>query len=191
MTAKNRYGRVDFKALVDRYAAMKVWHDGFQRVGAPAIYVRWGTAEKPLGAAGSCVFGTVSSDDLRPYVGPTKQTEITLTLAPNITPAQLVQVLLHEMTHAAGWVKHDNCFYNTLREAVREAHDVDCTFEWAKPYEYDRAQIKELEEAFVLNAPTLPLLPDGAPQVPGRASDPPELDYSTMSVSDILKLVKV
>lgn len=173
-TAKERYGRVDFQRLVNDFADLRVWHGCFDLragqplVGAPDVYVRWANSEKQLGASGTCNFTPyLPADDVRPYVPPTFHTDITITIGTNATAAHIVQLLLHELTHAAGWIKHDNCFHNTLREAVREAYGVDCDAQWSRVYEYDVRQVEALQ-AQLGDTLVLPMLPEGADPAPGR-----------------------
>jgi hypothetical protein len=113
-------------------------------VGLPTVNIRWGSHPQKR-SGGSC---RMMRGVTKPVVGkPTSRAHIAVTVHPNARLTDVIQTVLHEMTHAAGWMDHSHRFYNTLREAVAEATGVDCNASWDKVYEYDQKQKEDLHAA--------------------------------------------
>ena len=182
-TARERLDRIDFDRLFREYAELPVWNGAFSAVGLPTVTIRW--SERPGTSSGRCSMQKVSPTGA-PAVGgrPTSRSRISVTIYRHGQVADVIQTVLHEMTHAAGWMDHSHRFYNTLREAVAVATGVDCNAEWTKVYEYDRKQREDLHAVYGENPTGLPLRKAGAAKVAAKRKGKtvlPRLDVAALT----------
>lgn len=154
----HKLAKIDFMKLFREYAEMPVWHGAFDEVGLPVVRIRWSARNREI-VSGACSMKRQNEIGLGALLGkPTSRAKIRLTIYANSRVGDVIQTVLHEMTHAAGWMEHSHRFYNTLREAVAMATGVDCDRTWTKVYEYDRYQQDDLNAYYGDTYTGLPLL---------------------------------